>query len=63
VLYQHHALGCASLQRAKTLRRCLIAIAGRLIRTARQWILQLAQDWAGQVELARVRHPLATLGP
>ena len=63
VLYQRHALGCASLQRAKPLRRRLLAIAGRLIRTAGPWRLQLAQDWAGQVELARVRHHLASLGP
>ena len=63
VLYQRRALGCASLQRAKTRRRRLLAIAGRLIRTAGPWRLQLAQDWAGQGELARVRHHLATLGP
>ena len=62
-LYQRHALGCASLQRAKTRRRRLLAVAGRLIRTAGPWRLQLAQDWAGQGELARVRHHLATLGP
>jgi len=63
VLSQRPALGCASLQRAKTRRRRLLAIAGRLIRTAGQWRLQLARDWAGQVELARVRHHLATIGP
>ena len=63
VLSQRPALGCASLQRAKTRRRRLLAIAGRLIRTAGPWRLQLAQDWAGQGELARVRHHLATIGP
>ena len=63
VLSQRPALGCASLQHAKPLRRRLLAIAGRLIRTAGQWRLQLARDWAGQVELARVRHHLATIGP
>ena len=62
-LYQRQALGWSVLQRAKTLRRRVIAIAGRLIRTAGQWMLQLAQDCAGQGDLARVRGHLATLGP
>lgn len=63
VLYQRQALGWAVLQRAKTLRRRLIAIAGQLIRTAGQWVLKLADGWAGQVDLARARQHLATLGP
>jgi hypothetical protein len=63
VLYQRQALGWAVLQRAKTLRRRVIAIAGQLIRTAGQWVLKLAEDWRGQPELRRVRAQLATLGP
>ena len=63
VLYQRQALGWAGLQRAKTLRRRVIAIAGQLIRTAGQWMLKLADGWAGHADLARVRQPLATLGP
>jgi len=62
VLYQR-ALGWPTRQRAKTLRRRLIALAGQLIRTAGRWVLKLAQDWAGQVELRRLRRQLATLGP
>jgi hypothetical protein len=62
VLYQR-ALGWPTRQRAKTLRRRLIALAGQLIRTAGRWVLKLAQDWAGQVELMRLRRQLATLGP
>ena len=63
VLYQRQALGWAVLQRAKTLRRRVIAIAGQLIRTAGQWGLKLADGWAGYADLARVRQHLATLGP
>jgi hypothetical protein len=63
VLYQRQALGWAGLQRAKTLRRRVIALAGQLIRTAGQWVLKLAEGWAGQADLARVREHLATLSP
>ena len=62
VLYQRQALGWAVLQRAKTLRRRVIAIAGQLIRTAGQWVLKLAEDWRGP-ELRRVRAQCAPLGP
>ena len=63
VRYQRQALGWAVLQRAKTLRRRVLAVAGQLIRTAGQWGLQLAEGWAGQADLMRVRQHLATLGP
>ena len=63
VLYQRQALGWAVLQRAKTLRRRVLAIAGQLIRTAGQWMLKLAPGWAGHADLARARQQLATLGP
>lgn len=58
VLYQQR-VGWAVRQRAKTVRRRLIAIAGQLIRTAGQWVLKLAAEWGD-----RGRRPaLATLGP
>jgi hypothetical protein len=41
----------------------VIAIAGQLIRTAGPWGLKLANGWAGDADLARVRQHLATLGP
>jgi len=63
VRYQRQALGWAVLQRAKTLRRRVLAIAGQLIRTAGQWVLKLAAGWAGHADLARARQHLATLGP
>jgi hypothetical protein len=63
VLYQRQALGWSVLQRAKTLRRRVIAIAGQLIRTAGQWVLKLAEVWASRADLGRVRQHLATLGP
>jgi Transposase DDE domain group 1 len=63
VLYQRQALGWSVVQRAKTLRRRVIAIAGQLIRTAGQWGLKLADGWAGQADLMRVREHLATLSP
>ena len=63
VLYQRQALGWSVVQRAKTLRRRVIALAGQLIRTAGQWGLKLADGWAGHADLARVRQHLATLGP
>jgi hypothetical protein len=63
VLYQRQALGWSVRQRAKTLRRRVIAIAGQLIRTAGQWGLKLAEGWAGHADLARARQHLATLGP
>jgi len=63
VLYQRQALGWAVLQRAKTLRRRVLAIAGQLIRTAGQWGLKLADGWAGHADLARARQHLATLSP
>jgi hypothetical protein len=63
VLYQRQALGWSVLQRAKTLRRRVIAIAGQLIHTAGQWGLKLAAEWAGHADLARARQHLATLGP
>lgn len=63
VLYQRQALGWSILQRAKTLRRRVLAIAGQLIRTAGQWRLKLAEGWAGQVDLGRVRRHLAALSP
>jgi hypothetical protein len=62
VLYQQ-ALGWGIRQRAKTLRRRVIAIAGQLIRTAGQWVLKLAEEWRGQAALRRVRQELAPLGP
>jgi len=63
VLYQRRALGWTGLHRAKTVRRRLIAVAGQLIRTAGQWMLKLATDWAGRPDVLRVRTHLATLGP
>jgi hypothetical protein len=45
--------------RAKTLRRRLIAVAGQLIRTARQWGLKLATGWRTSSGCPR----LAALGP
>jgi hypothetical protein len=62
-LYQRQGLGWAVLQRAKTVRRRLIAVAGQLIRTAGQWGLKLAKDWAGPADLTRVRPPLAARSP
>ncbi len=63
VLYQRQALGWSVLQRAKTLRRRVIALAGQLIRTAGQWILKLAAGWRWQADLLRARQRLAALGP
>jgi hypothetical protein len=63
VLYQRQALGWTILHRAKTVRRRLVAVVGQLIRTAGQWVLKLATDWAGQVDVLCVREHLATLGP
>ena len=63
VLYQRQGLGWAVLQRAKTVRRRLIAVAGQLIRTAGQWVLKLAEDWAGQADLTRVRQQLTARSP
>jgi hypothetical protein len=63
VLYQRQALRWVVLQRAKTLRRRLLAVAGQLIRTAGQWVLKLAAHWPGQAELARIRRHLATRSP
>jgi hypothetical protein len=63
VLYQRQGLGWTVCQRAKTLRRRVIAIAGQLIHTAGQWGLKLAEGWAGHADLRRVRQHLATLGP
>ena len=63
VLYQRQALGWSALQRAKTLRRRVLAIAGRVIRTAGQWGLKLADGWVDHADLARARQHLATLGP
>jgi hypothetical protein len=63
VLYPRQALGWAVLQRAKTLRRRVLALAGPLIRTARQGVLKLADPWVGHADLARAHQPLATLGP
>jgi Transposase DDE domain group 1 len=63
VLYQRQALGWSVLQRAKTLRRRVIAIAGQLIRTAGQWMLKLTETWAGHADLGRAHQHLAALGP
>jgi hypothetical protein len=63
VLYQRQALQWPVLQRAKTLRRRLLALAGQLIRTAGQWVLKLAEGWRWQADLLRARHWLAALGP
>jgi hypothetical protein len=63
VLYQRRVLGWAVRQRAKTLRRRVLAIAGQLIRTAGQWVLKLAEAWAGHADLVRARQHLAMLGP
>jgi len=63
VLYQRQALRWIVLQRAKTLRRRLLVVAGQLIRTAGQWVLKLAAHWPGQTELARLRRHLATRSP
>ena len=63
VLYQRQALGWSVLQRAKTLRRRVLALAGQLIRTAGRWVLKLAEGWAGHADLGRARQHLATLGP
>jgi hypothetical protein len=41
----------------------VLALAGRLIRTAGQWILQLAEGWHWQADLLRARQRLAALGP
>jgi hypothetical protein len=60
VLYQREALRSPAWQRAKTLRRRVVAVAGQLIRTAGCWVLQLAEHWRGQTELTRVRTHLAT---
>jgi hypothetical protein len=62
-LYQRRGLGWAVLQRTKMLRRRVLALAGQLIRTAGQWVLKLAEGWAGQADLRRMRVHLATLGP
>jgi hypothetical protein len=61
--YQQRALGWPSRQRAKTLRRRVLAVAAQLIRTAGQWVLKLAAGWGGQADLQRVRAYLAALGP
>ena len=63
VLYQRQALSWSVLQRAKTLRRRVLALAGQLIRTAGRWVLKLAEGWAGHADLGRARQHLATLGP
>jgi hypothetical protein len=63
VLSQRRALGWTILHRAKTVRRRVLAVAGQLIRTAGQWMLTLATDWAGRPAVLRVRAHLATLGP
>lgn len=63
VLSQRQALGWAVLQRAKTLRRRVIALAGQLIRTAGRWVLKLAEGWPWEADLLRARQRLAALGP
>ena len=63
VLYQRHALGWTVRRRAQTLRRCVIAVAGQLIRTAGQWVLKLAADGPAAVSLRHARVALAALGP
>ena len=47
----------------RSLRFRLIAVAGQLIRTAGQWGLKLAENWAGQANLTRVRQQLAARSP
>jgi hypothetical protein len=63
VLYQQQALGWPIRQRAKTLRRRVLAVAAQLIHTAGQWILKLAAGWGGQADVQRVRAHLVALGP
>lgn len=63
VLSQQQALGWGMLQRAKTLRRRVVALAGQLIRTAGQGVLKLAEGWRRQADLLRARQRLAALGP
>ncbi len=63
VLYPRQALGWPVLQRAKTLRRRVVALAGQLIRPAGQWILKLAEGWRWQADLLHARPRLAALGP
>lgn len=62
-LYQRQALGWGVLQRAKTVRRRVLALAGQLIRTAGRWVLKLAEGWPWEADLLRARQRLAALGP
>lgn len=62
-LSQREILGWAVLQRAKTLRRRVVALAGQLIHTAGRWVLTLAETCRWQPDLLRARQKLAALGP
>ena len=58
-------LACTTVRAARTVRRRLLSLPGRLTRSARQWVLHLPARWPWQANfiraLARIR-VLPTVG-